>query len=87
MSYITKKQSSLTLIAVVLAIAMIVGTISSSVNMIFAITIQNATGSQSVTCDTHGGQGETGGAGGAIPAGACSNINIDRDLDTGDDIQ
>ncbi len=84
MSTITKKQTSLALVAVVFATALLVGNILSFVNVTFAITDQNTTTIQSVTCDAHGGPGQSGGT---IPAGACSNSNTNSESDLGTDIE
>ncbi len=90
MSNITKKQTSLALFAVVFATAMIVGTFATVAdNSAFArhsssIT-QNSFTSQSANCISPGGSGSTtGGAGGAIAAGACVNsATTNNQINTG----
>jgi hypothetical protein len=88
----TKKQASLALIAVVLATAMIVGTLAVTAdNSAFAkkkvirqSISQDATTSQTSSCITPGGTGATtGGAGGAIAAGACVNTASNFPISTG----
>jgi hypothetical protein len=88
----TKKQTSLALIAVVLATAMIVGTLAVSAdNSAFAkkkvvrqSISQDSTLSQTTSCVTPGGTGATtGGAGGAIAAGACVNTSTNNPISSG----
>ena len=88
----TKKQTSLALIAVVLATAMIVGTFAVSAdNSAFAkkkvirqSISQNSNTAQTATCLTPGGTGgTTGGVGGAIAAGACVNTATNNPVNTG----
>ena len=78
----TKKQTSLALIAVVLATVMIVGSIAAAGdNSAFAkkkvvrqSISQDSNTAQTSSCITPGGTGATtGGVGGAIAAGACVN--------------
>jgi hypothetical protein len=84
MSSITKKQTSLALVAVVFATAVIVTTITSIANVSSAVVDDNSTTIQSVTCDASGGPGQPGGT---IPAGACSNSNTNSGSDVGNDDQ
>ena len=93
MSKITKKQTSLALIAVVFATAMIVGTLASVAdNNAFARQSinQKNINSQSTSCNTSGGSGisigtttstATGGAGGAITG--CTNTNTNNNVNSG----
>jgi hypothetical protein len=86
----TKKQTSLALVAIVLATAMIVGTLAVSAdNSAFAkkkvirqSISQDSTTSQTTSCVNPGGSGSTtGGAGGAIAG--CTNTATSNPLNIG----
>jgi hypothetical protein len=88
----TKKQTSLALVAIVLATAMIVGTLAVSAdNSAFAkkkvirqSISQDSTTAQTTSCVTPGGSGATtGGVGGAIAAGACTNTATNSPFNAG----
>jgi hypothetical protein len=95
MSNITKKQTTLALVAVVFATAMIVGTFATvadnsafarhhhSSSSVQAIQ-QNSNTAQTSNVITPGGAGGvTGGAGGAIAAGAGTNTATNSPINSG----